>query len=184
MPLTGPLKCLTGEIWQADVSGHLRDTREKKASLLTLEIHMQIHSRGDNRPNPPVNPISLSLTCTCCMPVEKNNHLCLISVEKKKRKKDYTMTQKTQHKAGKQTHVECRKGLSSYSLCQLYLYPQLVNAYWRLSYELCLILIWQSESHRGASRLVGLYSAAVRQLTPSHQRRARLHVGRSPRWRA
>lgn len=90
------------------------------------------------------------------------------------------MTKKTQHKAGKQTHVECRKGLSSYSLCQLYLYPQLVNACWRLSYELCLILIWQSESHRGASRLVGLYSAAVRQLTPSHQRRARLHVGRFP----
>lgn len=33
MPLTGPLKCLTGEIWQADVSGHLRDTAREKKSV-------------------------------------------------------------------------------------------------------------------------------------------------------
>lgn len=63
---------------------------------------------------------------------------------------------------------------------RLYLQSQLANAYWHLSYELRLILIWPSESRRGASRLVGLYSATVRQPTATHQRRTRLHVGRLP----
>lgn len=53
-------------------------------------------------------------------------------------------------------------------------------AYRHLHYELCLILIWLSESRRGAARLAGLYSATVRQPTASHQRRTRLHVGRLP----
>lgn len=60
MPLTGLLNCLTGDIWQANLSGHLRDTAREKNISSDLAIHMQIHSRGDIEPKPPGEPYNFT----------------------------------------------------------------------------------------------------------------------------
>lgn len=75
-PLTGLLNCLTGDIWQANLSGHLRDTaREKNISSDLGDSHANTFW-GRRWAEPLVNPITLPLTRRCCTLAEEDIASC------------------------------------------------------------------------------------------------------------
>lgn len=89
-PLAGLLNCLTGDIWQANLSGHLRDTaREKNISSDLGDSHANTFW-GRRWAEPLVNPITLPLTRTCCMLTKENIARC--------RRSSHTATSKYKNK--------------------------------------------------------------------------------------